>query len=80
MRATCVSSGRTSRAGSTRRHAPVSTPIGWPELARDLRFDHFNVKNVPVRLKRLKRDPWAEFMKTRQTVSKAIMKKVGYTM
>ena len=61
-------------------NAPVSTPIGWPELARDLRFDHFNVKNVPVRLKRLKRDPWAEFMKTRQTVSKAIMKKVGYTM
>ena len=61
-------------------NAPVSTPIGWPELARDLRFDHFNVKNVPARLKRLKRDPWAEFMKTRQTVSKAIMKKVGYTM
>ncbi len=61
-------------------NAPVSTPIGWPELARDLRFDHFNVKNVPVRLKRLKRDPWAEFIKTRQTVSKAIMKKVGYTM
>jgi bifunctional non-homologous end joining protein LigD len=58
----------------------VSTPIGWLELARDLRFDHFNVKNVPARLKRLKRDPWAEFTNTRQTVSKAIMKKVGYTM
>jgi bifunctional non-homologous end joining protein LigD len=61
-------------------NAPVSTPIGWLELARDLRFDHFNVKNVPARLKRLKRDPWAEFTNTRQTVSKAIMKKVGYTM
>jgi bifunctional non-homologous end joining protein LigD len=61
-------------------NAPVSTPIDWSELARDLRFDHFNVKNIAARLKRLQRDPWAEIRKTRQTVTKAIMKNVGYTM
>jgi bifunctional non-homologous end joining protein LigD len=61
-------------------NAPVSTPIDWSELARDLRFDHFNVRSVPSRLMRLKRDPWAELSSTRQTVTRAIMKKVGYTM
>lgn len=60
-------------------NAPVSIPIDWSELARDLRFDHFNVKSVPRRLKRLKRDPWAELSSTRQKVTQAIMKKVGYT-
>jgi bifunctional non-homologous end joining protein LigD len=61
-------------------NAPVSTPIDWSELPRDLRFDLFNVKSVPTRLKRLKRDPWAELSSTRQKVTQAIMKKVGYTM
>ncbi|MPZ76868.1 MAG: DNA ligase D [Deltaproteobacteria bacterium] len=60
-------------------NAPVSTPIEWGETTRDVRFDHFNVKNVPARLKRLKRDPWAEFMETRQSVTKAMMKQVGYS-
>jgi bifunctional non-homologous end joining protein LigD len=59
-------------------NAPVSTPVDWAELTRDLRFDRFNVKNVAARLKRLKRDPWAEFMETRQSVTKAMMKTVGY--
>jgi bifunctional non-homologous end joining protein LigD len=62
-----------------RANAPVSTPIEWTETGRDLRFDHFNVKNVPTRLKRLKRDPWADFMEIRQSVTKAMMKTVGYT-
>ena len=29
----------------------------------------FNVRNVPARLKNLKKDPWAEFFKVRQTVT-----------
>lgn len=60
-------------------NAPVSTPVDWAELTRDLRFDRFNVKNVAARLKRLKRDPWAEFMETRQSVTKVMMKTVGYS-
>ena len=60
-------------------NAPVSTPIDWGEITRDVRFDHFNIKNVPARLKRLKREPWAEFLKTRQTITKTMMEMVGYT-
>ena len=62
-----------------RAHAPVATPIAWSELSKDVRFDHFNVGNVPARLKRMKKDPWAEFLKIKQSVTKAMMKKVGYT-
>jgi bifunctional non-homologous end joining protein LigD len=59
-------------------NAPVSTPIGWTELVRDVRHDYFNVKNVPSRLKRLKRDPWHDFLSLRQTITKAMMETVGF--
>jgi bifunctional non-homologous end joining protein LigD len=58
--------------------APVSTPINWVELAQDVRHDYFNIRNVPSRLKRLKRDPWHGFLSLRQTVTKAMMETVGY--
>ena len=61
-----------------RANAPVSTPIDWSELGRDLRFDHFTIKNLPARLKRLKRDPWEAFSELRQSVTAAMMKNVGY--
>ena len=60
-----------------RAQAPVSTPIGWDELREDVRFDHFNVRNVPERLKRARKDPWEDFLKTSQSVTGAMMKKVG---
>jgi bifunctional non-homologous end joining protein LigD len=59
-----------------RAHAPVATPIGWDELTQDVRRDYFNVGNVPERLKTLTRDPWAGFFDVRQTITKAMMKKV----
>ncbi|HKA44232.1 MAG TPA: DNA ligase D [Burkholderiales bacterium] len=60
-----------------RSHAPVSTPIGWDELDGDVRFDRFNLRNVPERLERTARDPWADFFRTSQTVTAAMLKKVG---
>jgi bifunctional non-homologous end joining protein LigD len=60
-----------------RKNAPVSTPIAWKELARDVRFDYFNVKTVPARLKKLREDPWRDFESTRQTVTAAMFKQVG---
>lgn len=60
-----------------RANAPVATPIAWSELRRDVRYDHFNIGNVPSRLKRLKTDPWAGFFEARQTITAAMMKKVG---
>jgi bifunctional non-homologous end joining protein LigD len=62
-----------------RAKAPVATPIAWDETSIDVRFDYFNVLNVPARLKKLKADPWKEFFKVRQSVTRTIMKKVGYT-
>ncbi len=61
-----------------RSGAPVATPIEWTELAKDVRFGYFNVNNVPARLKRLKKDPWADFFTIEQSVTTAMMKRVGY--
>jgi bifunctional non-homologous end joining protein LigD len=60
-----------------RANAPVSMPIGWEQLAKDVRFDCFNVRNVPARLNRMRDDPWAAFLKTRQQVDKRMFKRVG---
>ncbi|HWI15310.1 MAG TPA: DNA ligase D, partial [Burkholderiales bacterium] len=61
-----------------RANAPVATPIAWSELKQEVRFDHFNVRNVPPRLKRMKNDPWADFFDNPQTITAAMMKKMGY--
>lgn len=59
-----------------RANAPVAAPIGWEELAKDVRFDYFNVRNVPARLQK-KRDPWEGFFQVRQTVTARMLKTVG---
>jgi bifunctional non-homologous end joining protein LigD len=50
--------------------APVSVPVRWEELDRDIRADPFTVETLPRRLARLKRDPWEGFLETRQTITK----------
>lgn len=71
--------GATSVAAySTRARpgAPVSVPIAWDELKADLRADHFNVENLPARLRRLRRDPWETLPKLRQSITAAALKAV----
>jgi bifunctional non-homologous end joining protein LigD len=58
--------------------APVSTPIAWEELGKDLRFAHFNAQNVPARLKKLKRDPWEKLAQSAKPLTAGLMAKVGY--
>ncbi len=41
--------------------APVSTPLEWRELKADLDPADFNLKTVPRRLERQKKDPFAAF-------------------
>ncbi|MBC8001297.1 MAG: DNA ligase D [Opitutaceae bacterium] len=60
-----------------REKAPVSMPIAWSELAKDLRFDHFNVRTAPLRLKRLKKDPWEDFFAVKQSITVKLLAKVG---
>jgi bifunctional non-homologous end joining protein LigD len=71
--------GATSIAAySTRARtgAPVSVPVDWDELSPKLHSDHFTIKNLPRRLQTLKRDPWADLTKTRQSITAAMLKKL----
>ncbi len=61
-----------------RANAPVSTPIAWDELSKEIRFDHFNVKTVLSRIKKMKTDPWQDFFHTRQSINAKMLKKIGY--
>src|SRR5207244_101134 len=58
--------------------AGVSTPLAWDELSadEDLRRK-FTVQTVPQRLAALKRDPWSDYAKTRQSVTDAMWKALG---
>ena len=60
-----------------KKNASVATPIHWEELKDDVRFDRFNLRNVPERLARMKKDPWADFFKVRQKLTKSMLKSVG---
>ena len=64
--------GNTSVAAySTRARpgAPVSVPLAWEELQRDLRPDQYTVENVPRRLASIKADPWARYFTLRQKIA-----------
>jgi len=60
-----------------KKNAPVAMPLDWAALKRDVRFDHFNLRNAPALLRKQKRDPWADFESTRQSLTKAMLKSVG---
>src|SRR5258706_9467214 len=57
--------------------APVALPLRWDELKNDLREDHFNIRNVPARLRRMRNDPWDDFDSARRPVSAPMLKHVG---
>ena len=67
--------GVRARAG-----APVAMPVAWDELGADVRFDHFNVRSVERHLARRKHDPWHDFATTRQSITKAHGKKMGFEL
>jgi bifunctional non-homologous end joining protein LigD len=60
-----------------KRGAPVSMPIGWDELAQDVRFDHFNVRTALARIGRRRKDPWAGFFEVRQAITPAMLRQMG---
>ncbi len=53
-----------------RPHAPVSTPLEWSEVKTSLKAADFNLGNYAERLR--KRDPWARFFRSRQSLKKAM--------
>lgn len=75
------SRGSTSVApySSRAKHgAPVSAPLGWNELSPDVGPADLTIENVPARLGKLKKDPWAEFFSIRQSITKAVRRELGF--
>lgn len=66
-------------AYSTRAHAgaPVSVPLHWDELTTDVRGERFNLRNVPQRLARLRRDPWHGYEAARRPLTDKLIKMVS---
>lgn len=62
-----------------RANAPVATPIEWHEIDAgvDLRFDHFNLRNVPQRIASQRADPWRGFDEPAPSLTAAMRKRVG---
>ncbi len=60
-----------------RAGAPVSTPIAWNELSADLTPNAFTVDNLAQRLSKLKKDPWQDFFKVRQSITAKMRRAVG---
>jgi bifunctional non-homologous end joining protein LigD len=72
--------GATAVAAFSTRNKPgatVSAPITWDELGDDLHSDAFTIENLPARLAKLKKDPWAGIGTTKQSLSAAMMKRLS---
>lgn len=54
-----------------RPNAPVSMPLHWDELDGGINPAHWTIENAEAALKGRK-DPWAEFSKTRQSLTAAL--------
>jgi bifunctional non-homologous end joining protein LigD len=50
--------------------APVSVPIDWSELGALKAANQYTVLNLPARLKRLRKDPWAHIARSRPLLPK----------
>lgn len=53
-----------------RLHAPVAMPLAWSELSKLKRGDAFTIADVPERLKRRRKDPWAGIDKVKQDLAR----------
>jgi bifunctional non-homologous end joining protein LigD len=71
--------GATSVAPYSTRARPgatVSVPLAWEELTPRLGPDQFTLASVPARLSKLKKDPWADLSRTKQTITKTMRKQL----
>jgi len=53
-----------------RPDAPVATPVDWSELGVLKSADQYTVLNLPARLSRLRKDPWAGIGRIKQPLPK----------
>jgi len=70
--------GATAVAAFSPRWRPgvgVSTPVSWDEIDEDIRGPHFNLRNVPARIAKQRKDPWAGYWKADQVLTREMLKK-----
>ena len=66
--------GATAVAAFSPRWRPgvgVSTPVEWDEIDDDIRGTHFDIHNVPPRVAKQRKDPWAGYWKATQALTRA---------
>jgi bifunctional non-homologous end joining protein LigD len=51
-------------------------PLDWDELSPRMRSDQFSIVNAAARLAKLKHDPWADIGEVRQSITKAMLKRL----
>lgn len=61
----------------SRDRATISAPLTWEELVAGVRPDQYTIGNMPERLAKLKKDPWADYTNTRQFLNAALLRKFG---
>jgi bifunctional non-homologous end joining protein LigD len=69
--------GATAVAAFSPRWRPgvgVSTPVSWEEIDADIRGTHFNLRNVPDRIARQRKDPWKDYWSARQALTRTMIK------
>lgn len=68
--------GATAVAAFSPRWRPgvgVSTPVSWDEIDDDIRGAYFNILNVPNRIAKQRKDPWAAYSKATQALPKKLV-------
>ena len=51
-----------------REHASVSVPLAWNELTDHFKDTYYTLETLPQRLTHLKKDPWQDFFKIKQSL------------
>ncbi len=72
--------GATAVAAFSPRWRPgagVSTPVAWEEIDEDIRGTHFNLHNVPGRVAKQRKDPWAGYWTKQQSLTKQTLKRLA---
>lgn len=72
--------GATAVAAYSTRARPaatISVPLRWEELTPRLRAAQFTIRSVPVRLSRLRADPWSDYEHLRSGLNARIRRAFG---
>lgn len=60
-----------------RNGATVSAPLSWDELSADAPPAGYNLRSVAARLRDISHDPWEGFDVVQQSITKAMLRKLG---